>query len=1079
MSGSFSVTTNNGYISGHVDWSESNISTANNTSTVTATMYLSRTNSGYTSYGTDNFYVTINGTQINSGNESYSLTYNSNTVMVSGSVTVTHNSDGTKSINIGWGGGGGSGGVFTVNSGSGNATLSTIARASTVSSSVNWTAGTQNLGITLQVHDSSFHHSIQVFVGDTESPVVYGSNIGQRDNIGNSYTWIFSQSEITQTYQKISGYENRPVIVRVFTYDSGGSQIGSYQDTTGTVNAVATATVTIGTGNTFNIGSNPTYNIASNYVTGATGGFTYDFVFTLGSFTKTFSGNTAQTGTLTFTSTDINNMYAATTNSNSLTGTVRCRTNYNGVSTEDGLPASDTTNITATVTGSNPIFSASPTYQDNNSTISGITGNNQYIVQNQSDLMVMLNCSQQAMGQNGATISSYTCTVNGITVQQSNNGPTTAPTLSLATNAGSLLPANTTYYVVYTWTLSGSETFMSPEASINVPSGATDNLVVTVPSFPANVTAANVYIGTVSNTETKQGTITTSAGTYTQSSTLASGSAMPMMMFDMGKVNSSTANTIVITAIDSRGNRTSVTQTYNLVAYSPPQVTTTSTRASGFDVAVTTTCSGSYSLVNVGGNNKNSIVSAQYQFKKSSAGSYPTTGAGSPTAFAGLSASAGTFSATSASPNDGTNNGLDNTVAWNIQVIVVDSFGNTATYLTNSSNYNIGNTVATNTIVAGIPVMFVDTTKKSVGVGAFPAYNNILQIGSVAASATPTNLMIGNWSNAASGGAQIIGGWQGSQYWGIGTNSNSSTDLTLKIGNTNNSGAWQTGTNIDLTIAGGLNVFNGSANTSWIDQTSATMPATAGWYRFATTTASMGNSMAEFEITCASSGYHTQAKVIASIQYGQSPVLSILSSSQYSNTSLTQIRMVYDTTYSGNYAYLEIYLNATNQPVTTVRMFNNNNWSLMTPTTAGSQPGGYTTIVRQLDSGIYSENVVSYGSNSNGTYIRYASGLQICWQTWSYASTSGMFSGSAAFPNVTGDYYMYISATWTFPSAFNATPAVTATGDFSGVYPEHHSAWCSSGSSASVEDGVLWQSGFDINTHPALTRQAMAIGTWR
>lgn len=122
-SGSFSVTTDNQYISGYVDWSE--VDQGNNSSNVTATMYLSRTNSGYNSYGTDTFHVNINGTDC-ANTLTYNLTQNSNTQMVTGTVNVIHNSDGTKTITISWSGGGGAGGVFTVTSSSGQAVLDNL-----------------------------------------------------------------------------------------------------------------------------------------------------------------------------------------------------------------------------------------------------------------------------------------------------------------------------------------------------------------------------------------------------------------------------------------------------------------------------------------------------------------------------------------------------------------------------------------------------------------------------------------------------------------------------------------------------------------------------------------------------------------------------------------------------------------------------------------------------------------------------------------------------------------------------------------------------------------------------------------
>ncbi|WP_308898975.1 hypothetical protein [Candidatus Desulfosporosinus nitrosoreducens] len=102
--------------------------------------------------------------------------------------------------------------------------------------------------------------------------------------------------------------------------------------------------------------------------------------------------------------------------------------------------------------------------------------------------------------------------------------PTTAPTVSYATNASSPL-INTTYYVKYTWVYTnGAETGASPEKSYAI--GATGrNLVVTVPVLPSGAVATKVYIGTATGTETYQGQTTTTA--YTQSTALTTGISCP------------------------------------------------------------------------------------------------------------------------------------------------------------------------------------------------------------------------------------------------------------------------------------------------------------------------------------------------------------------------------------------------------------------------------------------------------------------------------------------------------------------------------------------------------------------------
>jgi microcystin-dependent protein len=415
-SGSFGVSTSNPYVSGSVTWSESNINIMNDTSDVYVEMRLSRTNSGYSTSGSGTFTINVNGTNL-SNSPSFNITQNSNTLMVSGTVNVTHDANGSKSITISWSG---NSNVFSVNSGSGTATLNTIPRSSTVASSVYWTAGVDNLPISLNVTSSSFHHTLEMFVQHTDG-LYYGA-IGSRTNIGTSTTWVFTQDEITQIYTNNNMYESRPVILRVWTYDSNNNQIGDSQDAIGTVLAVPTAYATLNSNNTFNIGDSVPYNL-NNYTTGSTGGFTYDLTLTIGSFTKSWNALTAQTGTLTFTSTEITNIYNTTPNAQSISGTVTVRTKYNGVYTEDGLPASHDANFTVYVTNSNPVFSTGYSYADINSTTTAITGDASYIIQNNSTVQVTIPTTAFATAQNGSSMTAngagYSVTLNGITMTAS------------------------------------------------------------------------------------------------------------------------------------------------------------------------------------------------------------------------------------------------------------------------------------------------------------------------------------------------------------------------------------------------------------------------------------------------------------------------------------------------------------------------------------------------------------------------------------------------------------------------------------------------------------------------------------
>jgi hypothetical protein len=90
--------------------------------------------------------------------------------------------------------------------------------------------------------------------------------------------------------------------------------------------------------------------------------------------------------------------------------------------------------------------------------------------------------------------------------------PTTAPTLAASPKTGTLMTAQT-YYGVYTWSgLSGETVKNTTQGSFALT--ANNDLKVSVPSpFPANVTAANIYIGTVSGGPYYyQGTISTQNG---------------------------------------------------------------------------------------------------------------------------------------------------------------------------------------------------------------------------------------------------------------------------------------------------------------------------------------------------------------------------------------------------------------------------------------------------------------------------------------------------------------------------------------------------------------------------------------
>lgn len=158
-SGSIYGTTSNQYIESCIDWTSTS-SVASNTSSVTAKLFLRRTNTGYATEGSGTFSLYIGG---QSRSAYVHLKIQSEWVQVMEfTASVSHSSDGTGSVAIS-ASGGLSGTTLSSVSCSGAATLDTIPRASTLS------AADGDIGDTVRVEiyrrSSSFTHSIAYHFG--------------------------------------------------------------------------------------------------------------------------------------------------------------------------------------------------------------------------------------------------------------------------------------------------------------------------------------------------------------------------------------------------------------------------------------------------------------------------------------------------------------------------------------------------------------------------------------------------------------------------------------------------------------------------------------------------------------------------------------------------------------------------------------------------------------------------------------------------------------------------------------------------------------------------------------------------
>jgi len=98
MATSGAMSTTNDKIQYKVTITQNSQSVANNTSNVTVSVRVYRTNTGYTTYGTGTVYCTINGTQYTESITSSDKITSSGIVLFSKTLNITHNADGTKTL---------------------------------------------------------------------------------------------------------------------------------------------------------------------------------------------------------------------------------------------------------------------------------------------------------------------------------------------------------------------------------------------------------------------------------------------------------------------------------------------------------------------------------------------------------------------------------------------------------------------------------------------------------------------------------------------------------------------------------------------------------------------------------------------------------------------------------------------------------------------------------------------------------------------------------------------------------------------------------------------------------------------
>lgn len=139
----------------------------------------------------------------------------------------------------------------------------------------------------------------------------------------------------------------------------------------------------------------------------------------------------------------------------------------------------DSVQKTLSIVNANPTFS-NFTYSDTNSTITAITGNNQYLVQGKSTLQVQVSTANKATAKKSATMSSYQSSISGLTA---NGTYSSSAAVNMTFSSNAFTPGSQTL-AVKAIDSRGNSTSVSK--SVNV-------LAYAAPTISASATRANNF----------------------------------------------------------------------------------------------------------------------------------------------------------------------------------------------------------------------------------------------------------------------------------------------------------------------------------------------------------------------------------------------------------------------------------------------------------------------------------------------------------------------------------------------------------------------------------------------------------
>lgn len=317
--GSWTKTSTNGFYTAKLELTQQSQSVANNTSTVKWAITL-LSHSGYFSQIRLGYSLVMGGTTISSRTYSndptqHNMSKNDSLVVASGTTTIAHNSDGSKSFatgtitfsisSAGIMPGGGQNSISGSNTSA--FTLDTIARASTVTSSASSNLMGKTRTITITRSSPSFTHTLKFTFGNASGTIATG--------VATSYSWTVPTSLAAQV---ASGSIRASGTIICETY-SGSTKVG--EATTTFLAQIPPSTATTSASDT-TMGKTRSFTISR-----AASQLTHTLTYVFGSGSGTITTKTTSTSVSWTVPTSLTQYVAA--NNTSRTGTVTVTT-FNG-----------------------------------------------------------------------------------------------------------------------------------------------------------------------------------------------------------------------------------------------------------------------------------------------------------------------------------------------------------------------------------------------------------------------------------------------------------------------------------------------------------------------------------------------------------------------------------------------------------------------------------------------------------------------------------------------------------------------------------------------------------------------------